>query len=161
MLTPHDVLNLWSPICDPSVWVRGSRGWAHSIARPWVPTSSPLTHMVYHLPFLRCWLQMRFDIGSPLVFVAPSILSKLSRPPWFGELGGTWGSGMGPFDDPPLPLSSYLAGSKTVSARPSAPRYDDRYRSRSYCFVERQKRLCTRIHMCNLNETTIRNECNA
>ena len=30
----------------------GGRGWAHSIARTWVPVSSPLTHMVYLLPFL-------------------------------------------------------------------------------------------------------------
>ena len=26
--------------------------WAHLIAHPWVPISSPLTHMVYHLPSL-------------------------------------------------------------------------------------------------------------
>ena len=42
-------------------------------------------------------------------------------------------------------LSSYLAGSKGVSAvrppaRPSVrPGYDDKYRSKSYRFVERQK----------------------
>ena len=28
----------------------GGRGWARSIARPWVPFSSPLTHCVYLLP---------------------------------------------------------------------------------------------------------------
>ena len=28
----RNVLNLWSPICDPSVWAGGSRGWAHSPA---------------------------------------------------------------------------------------------------------------------------------
>ena len=27
-------------------------GWAYSIARPWVPISSPLTHMVYLLLFV-------------------------------------------------------------------------------------------------------------
>ena len=36
----------------PRFGVRGSRGWAHSIGRPWVPTSSPLTCMVYLLPVL-------------------------------------------------------------------------------------------------------------
>ena len=30
----------------------GVRGWAHSIARPWVPISSLLTHIVYLLPSL-------------------------------------------------------------------------------------------------------------
>ena len=27
------------------------RGWAHSVAHPWVPIISPLTHMVYLIPF--------------------------------------------------------------------------------------------------------------
>ena len=31
---------------------RTGSGWANSIARPWVPIGSPLTHMVYLLPFL-------------------------------------------------------------------------------------------------------------
>ena len=35
----------------PPFGVRGSWGWAHSIARPQVPTSSPLTHIVYLLLF--------------------------------------------------------------------------------------------------------------
>ena len=35
-----------------------------------------------------------------------------------------------------LPFLSYLAGSKSVSVR---LRYDDKYHSRSYCFVEWQK----------------------
>ena len=39
---PHDVLNLWTPICNRS------RGWAHLIAHIWVPISS--THMIYLLP---------------------------------------------------------------------------------------------------------------
>ena len=29
-----------------------SRGWTHSEAGPWVPISSPLTHIVYLLPLL-------------------------------------------------------------------------------------------------------------
>ena len=39
-----------------------------------------------------------------------------------------------------LPFSSYLAGSKNVFVLPcDPPGYDDKYRSRSYHFVERQK----------------------
>ena len=43
-----------------------------------------------------------------------------------------------------LPFMSYLAGFKSVSARPSArppagTGYDDKYRPGSYSFVERQK----------------------
>ena len=39
-----------------------------------------------------------------------------------------------------LPFSSYLAASKSVSVRlPVRPGYDDKYCSRSYRFVERQK----------------------
>ena len=38
------------------------------------------------------------------------------------------------------PFLSYLAGSKGVSAHPPVrPEYDDKYRSRSYRFVDRQK----------------------
>ena len=36
----------------PPFGVRRSLGWAHSIARPWVPICPLLTHMVYLLPFL-------------------------------------------------------------------------------------------------------------
>ena len=69
----------------PGLGVRG-REWAHSIVRPWVPISSPLTHLVYLLPIL-----------------------------------------------------SYLAGFKSVCTCPSVrPEYDDKYRSTSYHFVERQ-----------------------
>ena len=44
-----------------------------------------------------------------------------------------------------IPFSNYLAGSKSVFVRPPAhpsvrPGFDDTYRSRSYSFVERQKR---------------------
>ena len=49
--TPHDVLNLWSPIYDLSVFGMWGSGWAHSVSRPCIPISSPLTHMVYLLPF--------------------------------------------------------------------------------------------------------------
>ena len=39
-----------------------------------------------------------------------------------------------------LPISSYLAGPKSVSACPPVrPGYDDKYRPRSYRFVEREK----------------------
>ena len=49
---PHYVLNLWSPIYDISVWgTCGDREWAHSVARPCIPICSPLTNMVYLLPF--------------------------------------------------------------------------------------------------------------
>ena len=51
---PHDVLNLWSSIYDPSVWGTWGSGWTHSEARLWVPISSPLTHMVYLFPFSSC-----------------------------------------------------------------------------------------------------------
>ena len=50
--TSHDVLNLWSPIYDPSVWGTWGSGWPHSVARPCIPVSSPLAHMAYLLPFL-------------------------------------------------------------------------------------------------------------
>ena len=45
----------------PPFGIRGSQGWAHSIARPWVPTSSPLTCMLSLSGFeLFSWLQKRF-----------------------------------------------------------------------------------------------------
>ena len=50
--TPHDVLNLWSPIYDPSVWGTWGSGWAHSVVRPCIPISSLLIHMAYLLPSL-------------------------------------------------------------------------------------------------------------
>ena len=68
------------------------------------------------------------------------------------RFGDTWGSGMSsfgitsPISSPlthmfyPLPFLSYLAGSKSASARPPVRhRYDDKFSSRSYHFVERQK----------------------
>ena len=52
--TPHNMLNLWllMLIYDPSVWGTRRSGWANSVASPWVPISSPLTHMVHLLPFV-------------------------------------------------------------------------------------------------------------
>ena len=52
--TTHDVLILWSPICEPSFSDTWGPGWAHSRARPYVifPVSSLLTHTVYLVPFL-------------------------------------------------------------------------------------------------------------
>ena len=44
--TPHDMLNMWSPICDRSVWGTQGRGWAHSVTHPSIPISSILTHKV-------------------------------------------------------------------------------------------------------------------
>ena len=73
---------------NPRFGVRGSRGRAYSVARPYVTISSPLTHIIIYL----------------------------------------------------LPLLRYLAVYKSVSARQSVrPGYDDKCRSRSYCFVERRK----------------------
>ena len=45
--TPHNVLNLWSPIYDPSVCGSWGLEWAHSVARPCIPISFPLRYMVY------------------------------------------------------------------------------------------------------------------
>ena len=72
---------------------------------------------------------------------------------------GTWGPGMGSFDSPPMEsnrnaphwhiwsiserffeLFTGLQKHFRPSVRPSVlPGYDDKYRARSYCFVERQK----------------------
>ena len=51
---PHD--HMMCSICGrrfatAPFGVRGSRGWAHSITRPWVSISSPLTNMVHLLLF--------------------------------------------------------------------------------------------------------------
>ena len=61
-MTPHDVLCLCSLINDPSVWGAWGLGWAQLKARPWVPISSPLTHMVLFLTVfeLFSWLQKTF-----------------------------------------------------------------------------------------------------
>ena len=65
--TRHNALNLWSPIYDPSVWGTCRSGWAHSVARLCIPNSSPLTHMVYFLPF---WSYLA---GPKSVSVRPSV----------------------------------------------------------------------------------------
>ena len=49
----------------PPFGVRGSRGWAYSIASPWVPISSLLTYNIYYSLSLTIfelfsWLQQRF-----------------------------------------------------------------------------------------------------
>ena len=51
-MTPHDVLNLVVDLQLLCLGLRESLGWTHSIARPWVPISFPLTHIFYLLPFL-------------------------------------------------------------------------------------------------------------
>ena len=51
-----------------SLGVREGRGWAHSIARPWVPISSPLTHLSLIVFELFGWLQkhLRPPAGPPV-----------------------------------------------------------------------------------------------
>ena len=87
---------------------------------------------------------------------------------WFTTpVWGTWGLGWAhsvarpciPIGSPLihmiylLPFSSYLAGSKSVSA--PRPRYDDKYGSRSHHFVDRQKlrRWCDRRPQKNKGKT--------
>ena len=79
LTTQHDVLTMWLPI-----WLQfrrgtfrpsglgdmGGRGWAHSIASPWVANSSLLTHMVHLLPFLS------YLAGSKSVSVRPHTMSN-------------------------------------------------------------------------------------
>ena len=54
----------------PSLRVRRTwgSGWAHSIARPWVPISFPLTHMIYLVPFLS------YLAGSKSVSARPTLM---------------------------------------------------------------------------------------
>ena len=61
--TPHDMLNQWSRIFDPRCGIRGGRGLAHSVSRPWVPISSPLILRFWTLSVfeLFSWLQKRFS----------------------------------------------------------------------------------------------------
>ena len=89
-----------------------------------------------HLVELFSWLQNRFDNGCPLVFLVPRPTFKTFSIPGVESLCGCGGRGVGdgPFDSPldgfllapplthmvyRLPFSSYFAGSKSVSARPS------------------------------------------
>ena len=85
---------LFDPLVRGVRWAVGGRGWVHSIACPWVHISSPLTHMVYLLPF-----------------------------------------------------SSYLAGPKSVSSRPSDPETmtNIALEATAYCCVEWQKRILCMI----------------
>ena len=46
--------------------IRGGHGWAHLVAGPWVPISSPLAHMVYLVTFLS------YLVGSKGVLAHPS-----------------------------------------------------------------------------------------
>ena len=60
----------------PPLWGLGETwgsGWAYSIARPWVPISSTLTHMVYLLPF------SSYIAGSKSVSVSPSDLETMTN----------------------------------------------------------------------------------
>ena len=68
---PHDVVNLWSLICHPSVLGMWGRRRAHSVAPAWIPISSPLTQMVYLLPFLS------YLAGSKSVSVRPPDLDTM------------------------------------------------------------------------------------
>ena len=50
-------------------WVRGGRGWVHSTARPLVPISSLLTHMVDLLPYIVFFASfISYFAGSKRVF---------------------------------------------------------------------------------------------
>ena len=62
------MFNLRSPIRKTlGLGIRGGRGWTLSIARPRVPSSSPLTHVVYILQF------SSYLTGSKSVFARPSV----------------------------------------------------------------------------------------
>ena len=52
--TPHDVLNLWSPICDPRFGK--VRGVGDGLIGPRGPVSCRLTHMVSLLPLFYSYL---------------------------------------------------------------------------------------------------------
>ena len=81
-----DVLNLWSPICDTSVWGTWGSGWAHSAARPWVPTSSPLTHIVHLLPFFSYLASTKSVYTRPFV-LPPRIRWQIQQTLYWEALG--------------------------------------------------------------------------
>ena len=56
-----------TPTYYPSVWGTWGQGWAHSVARPWVHISSPLTHMVYLLTFFSYLTGSKSVSGHPSV----------------------------------------------------------------------------------------------
>ena len=53
--TPHDVLNLWSPICNPSVWGYMQLPWVHG-SRGMALSSPPASS--YYLPIHRYGLSL-------------------------------------------------------------------------------------------------------
>ena len=60
----------------------GGRGWAHTKAGPWVPISSPFTHMVYHLPFLSnlaCSKSVSAGLSDPDAMRNTALEAKLRR----------------------------------------------------------------------------------
>ena len=61
------MLNLWSPISHPSVWGTWSRGWAHSIANPWVPISSPLTNILFVFSYNLHIISKNCQLPAPCV----------------------------------------------------------------------------------------------
>ena len=64
---PHMMCSIcFRRFATPRFGVRRGRGWAHSIARLWIPISFLLTHMVYLLPFLS------YCVGSKSVSVCPT-----------------------------------------------------------------------------------------
>ena len=172
----HDVLNLWSPICDPLVWGTWGPGMSSFVIRPWVLFSSPLTNMVYLLPYSSYLAGPKSvsTMDALWFYQRPVPFSKLFQPPVWrirGERGG-WGWAHSvahpwvPISSPLthtvylLPFLSYLAGSKSVSARPPVrppvrPGYDDKYRSRSHRFVEWQliNSLLLVVHSHNTTNT--------
>ena len=92
--TPHDEINLWSPICYTSTpfGVRGGRVWIHSIAHSCVPPiSSPMTHMVYLLPCLsyklapKAFLSARPSDPDMMTNTAPEAIASSS-----GKKGGKY-----------------------------------------------------------------------
>ena len=66
------MLNLWCgrQFATPRFGVRGDRRWADSVARPLISISSPLTHMIYLLPFLS------YSAGPKSVSVRPGYDDK-------------------------------------------------------------------------------------
>ena len=68
--TPHDMINLWSPNYDPSIWGTWGTGWAHLVAR----------HVFLLSPYWHIW-----SISNHLAAISKGDLST----PRFERLGGT------------------------------------------------------------------------
>ena len=129
-------------IATPPFGVRGSQGSMGSFDSP-RPHSSPSLSVLE----LFSWCQKRFDIGCPLAFAVPSILSELLNffdphpPVWgFGRTCRGWvpGSRLTPMAYL-IPTVFELFSWPPEAFSPVGPGYDDKYRCRSYRFVERQK----------------------